>query len=96
MFEHKHIKVGSASVEGYSISLQSKSLVLLRGSKGYVMCGYLDMAVAEKFGDAAVKVTGVATIDDAVKAQVHSCSSAARDLGISEGQLVSEILQVIA
>ena len=95
MVEHKVIQIGAKKIEGYSINLQSKNLVLLRGSKGYVMCGYLDMAVAEKFGDAAVKITGVATVDDAVKAHVHSCSSAARALGISEGQPISDILPLI-
>lgn len=96
MLVHKTIKIGACSIEAVSIGLLTKNFVLLRGSKGYVMCGYLDMSAAEKFNDVAVKVTGVAAIDDALNATVHSCSRAARKLGISEGQAVKDILPLIA
>lgn len=76
--------------------LQDKNLILLRGSHGYVMCGYLNMKAAEKFKDVAVKVTGVSSIDDALAASVHSCSSSARKLGIYKGQPIKEVLRSIA
>ena len=95
MFEIRKIPVGSEFVEAVAMTLLSKNLVVIRGSKGYVMCGYLDMSVAEKFNDVAVKVTGVATIDDALQSTVHSCSCAARNLGIREGQPVKDILPLI-
>ena len=76
--------------------LQDKNLILLRGSRGYVMCGYLNMKAAEKFKDVAVKVTGVSSIDDALAASAHSCSSSARKLGIYKGQPIKEVLRSIA
>ena len=96
MFEHKKVKAGRKIIEGISIGLQAKSFVLLRGSKGYVMCGYLDLRTAEKFQDAAVKITGVASVKDALNASVHSCTSAARKLGVRKGQPVRDILSLIA
>jgi uncharacterized protein YunC (DUF1805 family) len=60
------------------------------------MCGYLDMSVADKFNDVAIKVTGVSGIDDALNGNVHSCSSAAAKLGISAGQPIKEALKIIA
>lgn len=90
------IKVEGKEIQAVVLPLQSKNLIVLRGSKGYVMCGYLDMSVADKFNDVAIKVTGVSGIDDAINANVHSCSSAAAKLGINAGQPIKDILKIIA
>lgn len=92
----KTIPINGSCIEAFSTRLMTKNLVVLKGSKGYVMCGYLNMRVAEKFKDAAVKITGVSTIEDALNATVHSCSSAARKLGIKKGQPIKTVLPLIA
>ena len=92
----RKIKVGKKYITAFAMTLSSKSLVLLRGSKGYVMCGYLNLAAAEKFKDVAVKITGVATINDALRTKVFSCSRAARKLGIRRNQSIKEVLKIIA
>ena len=96
MLKRTFMKVGKGYIESLVFSLSSKNLVILKGSKGYIMCGYLNQAAAQKFGDAAVKVTGVSDIKSALKAQVFSCTSAAAKLGIYPGQSVKEVLQLIA
>lgn len=83
-------------MQAVSIKLFAKSFILLKGSKGYVMCGYLDLKAAEKFNDAAVRITGVATISQALKAKVDSCTRAAKKLGIYKGQPIKEVVEVIA
>ena len=95
MLVHKKIKVGKKYVEALCIKLLSKSFVLIRGSKGYIMCGYLNLEAAEKFEDVAAKIVGVSNIEEALKASIHSCSSAAKKLGIHVGQPVKEALQII-
>lgn len=74
----------------------TKSFILLKGRCGYVMCGYLDLRVAEKFKDAAARIVGVSTINEALNASVHSCTQLARKLGIFKGQPIKETLKVIA
>jgi uncharacterized protein YunC (DUF1805 family) len=96
MFEHKEIKIGSKKIEALAMSLLEKNLIVLRGEKGYVMCGYLNLEAAEKFNEVAVKISGVSTIDDALRTSVHSCSSAATKLGIHPGQPIQEVLPLIA
>ncbi|TAN61001.1 DUF1805 domain-containing protein [bacterium] len=96
MFKRKKIKVGKKYIEAVWVKLQSKNLILLNGSRGYVMCGYLNLSAAEKFKDAAVKITGVSTIEEALKAAVHSATSPARRLGIYNGQPIKEVLKIIA
>ncbi|MCX5715639.1 MAG: DUF1805 domain-containing protein [Candidatus Omnitrophica bacterium] len=93
---YKKIKIGSRAIEAVEMKLLSKALILLRGTRGYVMCGYLNLRAAEKCKDAAVKITGVSNIEEALKAQVHSCTSAARRLGVKKGQPVKAVLRLIA
>jgi len=94
--DSRKINTDSGVILAYSIKLMDKTLVLLKGSRGYIMCGYLNMKVAEKFKDVAVKITGVSTIDQALQTAVHSCSSQAKKLGIFKGQKITEVLKLIA
>lgn len=95
MIEYKKIKVGKKYIEAILMKLQSKNLILLRGSRGYMMCGYLNMKAAEKFKDVAVKITGVSSIEEVLKTSVHSCTSPSRKLGIYKGQPIKEVLKII-
>jgi len=92
----KKIKAGKKYITAISMKLSSKNLVLLKASKGYVMCGYLNLAAAEKFKDVAIKITGVSTIKDALGAKVFACTSPAKRLGIKKGQPIKEVLKIIA
>lgn len=92
----KKIKTGKKCIDAFLIRLAAKNLILLRGSKGYLMCGYLNLKAAQKFGDAAIKITGVSSIEEALRAKVHSLTSAAKKLGIHKGQPVKEALSIIA
>lgn len=96
MLKRKIIRIGNVSIEAFLINLASKNLILLKGKKGYVMCGYLNLKVAEKFKDVAVKVTGISSIEDSLKTVVHSCTSSAKKLGIYKGQPIKEALRLIA
>ena len=95
MIKVKKIKIGKSNIEAILIKLQSKNFILLKGSRGYVMCGYLNMKAAERFKDVAIKITGVATIEEALAASVYSCSSPARKLGLHIGQPIKEVLKII-
>jgi uncharacterized protein YunC (DUF1805 family) len=96
MLKQKNIKIGKGRVEAILFGLVGKNLIVLRGSAGYVMCGYLNLRAAEKFRDVAVKITGVSTIDEALKTTVASCTRAAKKLGIRKGQKIREVLKIIA
>lgn len=95
MLKYKKIKIGGNQIETLVFRLKSKNLVVLKGKKGYIMCGYLNLKAAEKFKEPAVKIVGVAGIADALKATVHSCSSSAKKLGIYKGQPVQDVLKII-
>ncbi|MEK6567526.1 MAG: DUF1805 domain-containing protein [Candidatus Omnitrophota bacterium] len=96
MIKREKIKIGAKYIKAFLIPLESKNLILLRGSRGYAMCGYLNMKAAEKFKDVAIKITGISTIKEALKTSVHSCTISARKLGVYKGQPIKEALKIIA
>lgn len=96
MIKHKKIKIGVKFIDTILIKLLSKNFILLKGRKGFVMCGYLNLGAAKKFKDAAAKIVGVSTIEQALKATVHSCTPEAKNIGIHKGQPIKETLKLIA
>ena len=56
------------------------------------MCGYLNIAVANKIGDIAGRVTGVTTFNDMLNATVVEVSENAKQAGLQEGMNVKEFL----
>lgn len=93
--KYEKIRVGRKYIEAICMKLQGKNFILLRGSRGYCMCGYLDLAVAEKFSDTAVRITGVLSIAQAIRTTVSGCTTGAKKLGIYEGQPIKEVLRII-
>ncbi|MEW5759020.1 MAG: DUF1805 domain-containing protein [Candidatus Omnitrophota bacterium] len=95
-FIHKKIKIGRKHVDAFLIKLQAKNFITLVGKNGYIMCGYLNLKIANKFKDVAIKVVGISTIEEMLKAKMHSCSNAAKKLGINKYRSVKDILRIIA
>jgi len=93
MVKYRKIKVGSGSVEALQMDLCAKRLIVLRAKRGYLMCGYLNLKTAAKFKDAAGKIVGVSTIEEALRSRVSACTPSARRLGIYPGQAVKEALE---
>jgi uncharacterized protein YunC (DUF1805 family) len=77
---------------GYFIDLGNAPLILIQARKGYVMCGYLNMAAANKLGDIAGKVTSVKTFEDVLKATLVEVSETAKKAGLIEGMSAQEFL----
>ena len=96
MREKRTIKVGKKNIETYLIKLSDKNLIILKGSQGYIMCGYLNLSVANKFREVAVKVTGVSSIEDILKTKVHSVSYEAKKLGLRKNQKIKDVIKIIA
>ena len=93
--KQEKIKIGEKYIQAYLLPFFEKSLIVLLGEKGFVICGYLDLAVAEKFSDPAVRIVGVSTIKEALEAKVDGCTTQAQELGIYKGQPIVEVLKLI-
>ncbi|SFM48443.1 YunC family protein [Methanolobus profundi] len=89
------IELENGSAMGLSFQMQKAPLLVIRADKGFVMCGYLDLDTAGVLGDVAVKVKGVNTFDDVLKAQVVGATPEAIDLGIKVGMTGKEALELM-
>lgn len=67
-------------------------LLLIKGEKGFVMCGYLSIEVAEQLGLTAAIVSGVSSFEDVVNAPIKKVTSNAKELGVKPGMVVKKII----
>lgn len=81
-------------VLGLKVELPSSPpLLLIVGNKGFIMCGYLNIEVAEKLQVAAAVVSGVKNFDDVLNAEIKAVTSRAKELGINVGLKGREALK---
>jgi len=71
----------------------SAPMVLVVAEKGFVMCGFLNLDVAERLGVAAAVVSGVKTFDDVLNAEVKAVTGKAEALGVRVGMKGAEALK---
>ncbi len=92
MVKTQKISLEKGAVFGVLIPMATAPIILVKAKKGYVMCGYLNMATANKLGDVAGKVTGVKSFDDVLNANVVEVSEPAKNIGLTEGMNVRVFL----
>jgi uncharacterized protein YunC (DUF1805 family) len=93
LFEIEKIEIDGKTFHAFRSTLpDAPPLLLIKGSKGYVMCGYLNIEAAEKFRSAAVIVTGVKTFEDVLNAPIKSSTKKALELGLEPGRVVREVI----
>ncbi len=92
MFKKTIIKIAKQIFTGYRIKLQHANLVLITAQNGYVVCGYLNLKISNKLGEAACIVTGVNNPKDMLLKKVEKVSSTAKLSGVRKGMLVKDAL----
>ena len=70
------------------------NMIVVQCKKGYLMCGYLNLDAAEKFGDAAVLVGG-ADFAAVLKNPIKGMTEAARLAGVKKGMTGEEAAAVL-
>ncbi len=91
------IKIDDKTVLGLKVELpNSPPLLLMVGEKGFIMCGYLNVEVAERLQVAAAMVSGVKSFQDVLEAEIKAATSKAREMGISLGMKGREALRKLA
>ena len=91
------IKIDDKTVLGLKVELpDSPPLLLMVGEKGFIMCGYLNVEVAERLQVTAAMVSGVKSFQDILEAEIKAATSKARELGINLGMKGREALRKLA
>ena len=93
----KEIKVKNTLFKGIELDLcDSSKLLVITGTKGYIMCGYLNINTAQKRDDVACIVTGVKTIEDMLNSKIVALTAKAQSLGINMDMDVNKVLEILA
>lgn len=90
------IVIDGRNFDGVAVATANTKVLLIRGGRGLLGCGYFSLATAEKVGDALAVVSGVGSFDDMLSAQVRGVSPAAAELGVRCGMSGREALLLMA
>lgn len=85
--------IQNVTAKGVEIPLPKAMLVLVTAPKGYLMCGYLDIATAEKMGDCAAIIRGVRSVDELLAGKVVAMTPEATKAGITAGMTGRQALE---
>lgn len=70
-------------------------LLIIKGSKGLLACGYINAETCNKTNEACAIVSGVKTHEDMLAAEVKIVSKKAEELGIKPGMKGSEVIKLL-
>ena len=84
-FVTKAVSVQNTIINTLVVELNNANIILAIAPKGFLMCGYLDIFVAEKLKDAACVITGVKTVEELLSKPVVKLTPDAQKLGITLG-----------
>ena len=97
MFKVDVVDVAGVKFHGLKVEFDDiPPLLLLKGGKGFVMCGYLNIEAAEKVGSAAAIVSGVNSFEDVLNAEIKAVTTKAKGLGLETGRVVREVIGLLA
>lgn len=86
------ISINSTALPAEKIEFSGINIMMIKVPKGALGCAYINLNAAEKFSHALAIVSGVATYEDMLNAEVKAVSSAASALGVSVGMSGKEAL----
>jgi uncharacterized protein YunC (DUF1805 family) len=89
----RDIIINKKVAHGIEITLPNAPMILITARKGYLMCGYLDLKIAEKMGDCAAIIRGIKSIDDLLEGTVIEVTRKALKAGIKPGMIGRKALE---
>jgi len=94
--EIAHIKLENGMAFGVLVETPEAPILLIRATKGFIMCGALDVASLDEILPgkiAAAKISRVKTFDDLLKNKVVAATLKARELGVTEQMTGKDALE---
>ena len=86
------VTIAGKEFETIDMPTQNTRILMVRGEKGSVGCGYFDVQAANRVGDSLAIATGVQSIDQLLAAKIVRLSDQARTSGALEGITAKEAL----
>jgi uncharacterized protein YunC (DUF1805 family) len=89
------VTIDGIAFEGTHVATEKTNVLLIKAAGGFLGCGYFDVNVANRVGDAAAIVTGVKTLEQMLDAPVARISDRAREFGVRDGMTGREALLLL-
>ncbi len=70
-------------------------LLIIKGSKGFLACGYINVETCNKTEEACAIISGVKTHDDMLGKEIKAVSQNAEKLGIKVGMTGQQALELL-
>lgn len=83
--ETELIETKHGAAFGVKVKLGEVPLLIIKGEKGYLVCGYFDSKIVEKAKDSCAIVSGVKSFDDMMRKRIDYVSKKAQKLGVKKG-----------
>ena len=87
--------IDGIAFESVHVPTDRTNILLIKAAAGFLGCGYFDVNVANKVGDAAAIVTGVKTPEQMLEASIVRLSDRAKEMGVREGMTGREALLLL-
>ena len=81
--------------KGIAVPMGPLNVVSVYTETGMIGCGAFDVMALDKFEYPAGKVTGVATVEDVLQAELIQVNQAAQNKGLREGMTGREALELL-
>jgi uncharacterized protein YunC (DUF1805 family) len=89
-------QIENVSAVGIKVTMPgAPPLILIRGARGVLFCGYLNTEVAERLGLAAAIVSGVKNFEEMLDKPVTYSTSKANELGVKPGMSGRDALNLL-
>jgi uncharacterized protein YunC (DUF1805 family) len=93
--EVSQLKLENGVALGMRIKIPGNYLLIINANKGFMMCGIMDIKVAQKGNLPAVRITNVKNFTDMLNQKIESFTNAAKKLGVIAGMTGKEALQMM-
>lgn len=94
--ELKSIELENGTALGLSVGNPQKPekamIIILVGKKGLIVCRNFDIKALDERGICAARVQGISSFEEALKANIESFTTKAKELGINLGMTGREAL----
>jgi uncharacterized protein YunC (DUF1805 family) len=69
-------------------------LLIVKGARGFLACGYINIETCNRTGEACAIVTGVKSHEDMLYAEIQAVSHEAEKLGVHPGMKGMEAVEI--
>ncbi len=77
--------VNGVNIEGFCLPVPPSNLIFITVPGGFLGCGFFDMRTFDKLGIAAVRITGISTLEELLVAKIAELTEPAKTLGVRVG-----------